>query len=48
MQPTLSKKVSALKPSATIAVSELANQLKAQGEAVISLALGEPQYIPPT
>jgi len=48
MQPTLSKKVSALKPSATIAVSELANQLKAQGEAVISLALGEPDFMTPT
>ena len=45
--PKLSKKVMKLKPSATIAVSDLAKKLKEQGEPVISLALGEPDFLTP-
>ncbi|MAJ81341.1 MAG: aspartate aminotransferase [Legionellales bacterium] len=45
--PKLSQKVMKLKPSATIAVSDLAKKLKEQGEPVISLALGEPDFLTP-
>ena len=40
----LSKRVSYLKPSATLALSARANELKAEGKDVISLAVGEPDW----
>jgi aspartate aminotransferase len=43
----LSESLSAIKPSATIAVSMLAAKLKSQGKDVISLSMGEPDFDTP-
>jgi len=43
----LSRRVSAVKPSATISITVHAKQLKAQGVDVISLAAGEPDFDTP-
>lgn len=43
-----SKRGTQLKPSATTEISAIAAELKAQGESVISLAVGEPDFLTPT
>jgi aspartate aminotransferase len=43
----LSKRVCAIKPSPTLAVSNLASQLRAQGRDVIGLGAGEPDFNTP-
>jgi len=43
----LSKRVCAIKPSPTLAVSNLASQLRAQGRDVIGLGAGEPDFDTP-
>ncbi len=43
----LSKRVCAIKPSPTLAVSNLASQLRAQGRDIISLGVGEPDFDTP-
>lgn len=43
----LSNRVMQLKPSATLAVSALAQELKAAGKPVISLSIGEPDFSTP-
>ena len=43
----LSKRVRAIKPSPTLAVSNLASQLRAQGRDVIGLGAGEPDFNTP-
>ena len=43
----LSKRVRAIKPSPTLAVSNLASQLRAQGRDVIGLGAGEPDFDTP-
>lgn len=43
----LSKRVLRIKPSATLAVSALANHLKAQGRDVVGLGAGEPDFDTP-
>jgi aspartate aminotransferase len=43
----LSLKLSRIKPSATLAMNAKAQELKAQGKAVISLAVGEPDFPTP-
>lgn len=43
----LSKRVNAIKPSPTLAVSNLASQLRAQGRDVIGLGAGEPDFDTP-
>jgi len=43
----LSKRMCAIKPSPTLAVSNLASQLRAQGREVIGLGAGEPDFINP-
>ncbi|MFO7768307.1 MAG: pyridoxal phosphate-dependent aminotransferase [bacterium] len=43
----ISKRLSALKPSATLAVTAKARELQAQGRDVIALAAGEPDFPPP-
>lgn len=45
--PELSALVSNLKPSATIAVHALTLELRAAGEEVVSLCVGEPDFAPP-
>ena len=45
--PGLSKRVSALKPSVTVAVSNRAKQMKAEGIDVLSFAAGEPDFDTP-
>lgn len=40
----LSDNIQKIKPSATIAVTNLANELKAQGRDIISLGMGEPDF----
>jgi aspartate aminotransferase len=43
----LSKRVNAIKPSPTLAVSNLASQLRAEGRDIISLGVGEPDFDTP-
>ena len=43
----LSDRVQAIKPSPTLAVTALANQLRAQGRDVIGLGAGEPDFDTP-
>ena len=43
----LSKRVSVLEESITIAISSLAKEMKARGEDVISLSAGEPDFDTP-
>lgn len=43
----LADRVKQLKPSATLAVNALAQELKARGQEVISLSIGEPDFITP-
>jgi aspartate aminotransferase len=43
----LSKRVNAIKPSPTLAVTNLASQLKAQGRDIIGLGAGEPDFDTP-
>jgi len=45
--PVLSELVGELKPSATIAVHALTMELRAAGEEVVSLCVGEPDFPPP-
>lgn len=45
--PGLSKRVSALKPSVTVAVSNRAKQMKGEGIDVLSFAAGEPDFDTP-
>ena len=47
MSNQLSKRVNAIKPSPTLAVSNLASQLKAQGRDIIGLGAGEPDFDTP-
>ena len=47
MKYTLSDRVNAVKPSPTLAVTSLANQLRAQGRDVIGLGAGEPDFDTP-
>jgi aspartate aminotransferase len=43
----LSKRVNAIKPSPTLAVSNLASQLRAEGRDIINLGVGEPDFDTP-
>jgi aspartate aminotransferase len=43
----LSTRIQQVKPSATLTINAKANQLKAQGRDVLSLAAGEPDFPPP-
>ncbi len=43
----LSKRITAIKPSATLAITAKANELKAQGIDIISMASGEPDFDTP-
>lgn len=43
----LSKRVQTIKPSATLAITAKANQLKAQGVDIVSMASGEPDFQTP-
>ncbi len=45
---SLSERIKRLKPSATIALSEKARELRASGKDIINLSLGELDYTPPT
>ena len=45
--PSLAKRLDAVKPSATVAISQRAAELKAQGVDVISFSMGEPDFDPP-
>ena len=47
MSYDLSKRVNAIKPSPTLAVSNLASQLRAEGKDIISLGVGEPDFDTP-
>ncbi len=47
MPPTISRIVRALEPSATMAMAAKAKQLKASGEVVYDLSLGEPDFTTP-
>lgn len=44
----ISDRAAAIKPSATLAVSGRAGQLRAQGKKVLNFAAGEPDFSPPT
>jgi len=44
----LSQRIHSFKPSATVSISNLASQLKADGEDVINLAVGEPDFDTPS
>lgn len=44
---TLSKKISEISPSMTLAISAKANEMKANGEKVISFGVGEPDFNTP-
>ena len=44
----LSENVSALKPSATMAVSSLAKRLASEGRDILDLSAGEPDFDTPT
>lgn len=48
MNITLSKRLQAVKPSATLAIAARAAELKAQGKDIISLSVGEPDFETPT
>lgn len=43
----LARRMSSIKPSATLALAERARELKAAGRDVVSLAAGEPDFAPP-
>ena len=45
--PSLSARVSAIEPSKTIAVHALTQDMRARGEEVVSLCVGEPDFPPP-
>ncbi len=45
--PSLAKRLQAVKPSATVAISQRAAELKAQGVDVLSFSMGEPDFDPP-
>ena len=47
MTPHISERVQALAPSATLAMSQKSNELKAQGVDVINLSVGEPDFNTP-
>ncbi|MBN2292431.1 MAG: pyridoxal phosphate-dependent aminotransferase [Pirellulales bacterium] len=47
MAPTISKIVQTLQPSATIAMAGMARELRAEGETVYDLSLGEPDFDTP-
>jgi len=47
MSPILSNRVQKIKPSATMAVSDKAKQLKSQGVEIISMGSGEPDFDTP-
>ena len=47
MSNQLSRRVNAIKPSPTLAVSNLASQLKAEGRDIVSLGAGEPDFDTP-
>jgi aspartate aminotransferase len=47
MTISLSQKIDRIKPSATIAVSNKASELKAQGEDILDLSVGEPDFDTP-
>ena len=42
-----SKRISQVKPSATVAINTLANELKASGRKIINLSVGEPDFDTP-
>lgn len=44
----VSARLAALSPSATLAMSQKSNELKAQGVDVINLSVGEPDFNTPT
>jgi len=44
----LSQRIHSFKPSATVSISNLASQMKADGEDVINLAVGEPDFDTPS
>ncbi len=47
MQYKFSKRVSIIKPSATVAINSLASELKAAGRKIINLSVGEPDFDTP-
>ena len=47
MTTILSNRVQKIKPSATMAVSDKAKQLKAQGVKIVSMGSGEPDFDTP-
>lgn len=47
MEHTIANRLADLKPSPTLAISAKANELKAQGEPVINLSVGEPDFPTP-
>ena len=47
MKISLSNRIQRVKPSPTLAVTALANQLRAEGRDVIGLAAGEPDFDTP-
>lgn len=47
MADLLAKRIGKIKPSPTVAISTLANQLKAEGKDVINLGTGEPDFDTP-
>jgi aspartate aminotransferase len=47
MKSMLSKRAIALKPSSTLAVNRMANEMKARGEKVLNLSVGEPDFDTP-
>ena len=47
MMPIVSSRLTAIQPSPTIAVTQKASDLKAQGQNVIGLGAGEPDFDTP-
>ena len=47
MSKVIAKRIQALKPSATLSIAARANELRANGQDVISLSLGEPDFPTP-
>src|SRR5690348_14458278 len=45
---TVSRRAQRVKPSPTLAVTALANRLKAEGKDIVSLGAGEPDFDTPT
>lgn len=43
----LARRIQAVKPSATLAMTQKANELKAQGVDVIAFGVGEPDFATP-